>query len=56
MKKLFQHIRNVMASVAFAEADESKTAVKMAFPEAENTQRSEATQDIREENRPVLYS
>ena len=55
-KRFFGYFERVMAAVAFAEAGEEKTALEIAFPELEKARRKEISNDLREENRPVLYS
>jgi hypothetical protein len=55
-KRFFGYFERVMAAVAFAEAGEERTAIEIAFPEKERGKRKDLSNEIREENRPVLYS
>lgn len=56
MQNVFRFFENMMAAVAFAEANERETAIRIAFPDENQEKRPEETQQVQEENRPVLYS
>ncbi len=53
-QSLFQFFEKMAAAVAFAEADDRETAVRIAFP-GHQQETKRVTREIREENRPVLH-